>query len=135
MSRIKISEKGLMACPGCSVHIRVAENPLATVCPFCSASLKEALSSSETSWLSRVAKVGRGSLIAASILGLGGLTACETEVQPVYGSPPIDTMQMDVVTDVPDQPAYGIPADTAMPDAGPASDAESPGDTPGDAQP
>jgi hypothetical protein len=134
-SRIKISENGLTACPSCSVHIRVGENPLATVCPFCSAALKDSLSSSETSWLSRVAKVGRSSLIAASILGMAGMAGCEAEVQPVYGGSPIDTMPMDVVADVPNQPAYGIPADAALPDAGPAADTEATNDTPGDAQP
>ncbi len=121
--RLKETRDGLTACPACNTHIRVAENPIETVCPFCSAALKDHVSGGP-SWVSRVTQAGRSGVVAASLLGLTGMAGCVETVAPVYGAPPVDTMVSDAGEDASPQPAYGLAADTTIevdtaPDLGP----------------
>ena len=130
--KVKITRHGLTACPGCHAHIRVAENLADTVCPFCATALKDAIRSTGGSALSRVVKASRSGLVAASILGIGGMSAC-TNSEPVPG-PPADTIVPDAAHDAMPQPEYGMPADITIPsdtqkDAGPQPAYGIPADT------
>src|SRR5690349_9880703 len=71
----------LVACPGCSRHIRISE----TSCPFCGASVADAMANAlpraiPAAGMSRAAMMA----FAASL----GAAACSSEmVVPVYGAP------------------------------------------------
>jgi hypothetical protein len=69
------------------------------------------------SGLSRVTQAGKNSVLAASLLGLSGLTGCSTEPNDV---PPDasgqDAAVLDAGMDVIAQPVYGAPADISAPD-------------------
>ncbi len=125
--RIRITRHGLTACPSCHAHIRVADNLAETVCPFCSAGLADAfphLKSRQLSRLARVAQAGRSGILAASLLGLTGMGACgdDNNVQPAYGVP-ADTIMPDTAQDATPQPEYGMPADIKISDTTPGQDA------------
>lgn len=128
--QLHVTRHGLTACPGCNTHIRVADNPIDTVCPFCAVALKDVISGTKALWLGRVTQAGRGRVVAASLLGLGGMAACFATFAPVYGGPPpvddvvmsdtgqdagqqptADTIEIDTAPDAEPQPEYGIPSD------------------------
>ena len=111
--KIKITRHGLTRCPSCDAHIRVAENLSDTVCPFCKSALKDAVA--VRSPLARVAEAGRAGVVAASIMGLTGMSACISGTAPVYGAP-ADMMVPDTAQDAMPMPEYGMPADIKAPD-------------------
>ncbi len=83
------SRSGLTRCPSCRAHVRAAESPTETVCPFCGAAL--------TGAPSRMASAGRGGVLAASLLAFscgGGSGAAEPEEQPtVVNEPPVGVVE------------------------------------------
>jgi hypothetical protein len=103
---IRVSRQGFTTCPSCKAHVRV-ERPIAQArCFFCSQPIVGPGDTVSGSALARVAAVGRGGLIAASLVGFGALGACG-EPQPTQD---VGT-QFDVAPDLQNAPLYGLPAD------------------------
>lgn len=65
MSLPRRSRDGLTRCPACRAHIVAAERPSETVCPFCGANQHRTRI--------RLAPVGRGGILAASLLAFGAM--------------------------------------------------------------
>jgi predicted RNA-binding Zn-ribbon protein involved in translation (DUF1610 family) len=66
----------LTRCTACRAHIRAAERPSATECPFCGANLR--------SGQPRIAlPSGRGSMLAASLLALSACGGGQTAPEPI----------------------------------------------------
>ena len=136
--KVLVTRDGFTNCPGCHAHIKVASELGETVCSFCGCSLKlnaPRADHQRFAGLARVVKAGRSGLIAASLLGLGGLSACESTDPPkadatdvtdvvadtaddtsavaLYGMPADTNVVADTAPDATPQPEYGLPADTA----------------------
>jgi len=131
---VRVTRDGFTNCPGCHAHIKVAAELGETVCAFCGSSLKmiaQRADHQRFAGLARVVKAGRSGLLAASLLGFGGLSACDSTEPP-------KTDVADVVADTADDTTavalYGMPADTNVvadtaPDAGPVPEYGMPADT------
>ena len=121
---IRISRQGLTRCPGCRAHIKVAAKVHETTCPFCDTNLSQAYGATENDPLTgakRVFPVGRA-MLAASLLGLPGLTGCSDTPPPPTDNGSVSDVQSDVpaalygmpadmvqTEDIPAQPLYGEP--------------------------
>jgi hypothetical protein len=133
--KVLVTRNGFTNCPGCHAHIKVAAELGDTVCTFCDCSLKTVVPRADHqrfAGLARVVKAGRSGLLAASLLGLGGLAACDSTEPPktdvtdvvadtagetsnvaLYGMPADTNVVADTAPDAGPQPEYGLPADTA----------------------
>ena len=138
--KIKVSKQGLTRCPSCKAHIQVASPLGDTVCPFCQSALAGALAtrSEDPGPLSRLMGQGRGALIAASLLGVPAMGACDSNegssadvAEPAadIGEPVADAADVPVASVL-----YGMPPEPPI-DAGPAPDVVVEADTEGDALP
>jgi predicted RNA-binding Zn-ribbon protein involved in translation (DUF1610 family) len=116
--KVKVTRHGMTSCPSCHAHIRVAKTFADTVCPFCQTAFVEAaVTGSRVSGLSRVTQAGKSSVLAASLLGLSGLTGCSTEPNDASADASSqDGIVLDAGMDVIGQPLYGAPADISAPD-------------------
>ena len=87
--KIKVSRQGLTRCPSCKAHIQVATPLTDTVCPFCQTHLAQALtaSGSEQGPLSRLMGSSRSAVIAASLLGVPVIGACDNTTKPPLDDP------------------------------------------------
>lgn len=121
--KIKVSRQGLTRCPSCKAHIQVATPLKDTICPFCQTNLAEALASRapQQGPLSRLMGSGRSAVIAASLLGVPAIGACDSD-GGTSGSDAA-TPVADAADDVAPVEVYGMPADI---DAGPVPDQGAP---------
>ena len=119
--KIKVSRQGLTRCPSCKAHIQVA-TPLAdTVCPFCQSALAQALAAddADSGPLARLMGTSRSAVIAASLLGVPVLGACDSGSSDSGSDPTADVAaSADVALDSSVAAVYGMPADITI-DAGP----------------
>ena len=110
--KVAVSKKGFAMCSGCHSFTKVAPELDDTVCSFCGSQVTRSSERPVSFGLSRVLKAGRSGLLAASLLGMGGLSACDSTT-----TPPSDVA--DVVNDTVFVAPYGIPPDTEVtPDTG-----------------
>lgn len=127
MSKPIQSRHGLTRCTACRAHIRAADRPSATVCPFCGANLQSGrpLISLPT---------GRGGILAASLLafgamGCGGADA-ESSSEPTVTAEPSQTGDDDPADqNAPNQNAQNTAAEN------PAAQEQGPQDPSGDDDP
>ena len=106
--KIAVSKAGFTKCPGCHSFIKAAPEVSDTVCSFCGSRVATPSQHTEHprfAGLSRVLKAGRSGLLAASLLGIGGLSACDDNSKP-------KTDVNDVVQDTVWIAPYGISPDT-----------------------
>ncbi len=126
-----VSRHRMTECPGCGVHIRVAEDIGATTCPFCHDVLRQSVAR-RSSGSSGLGLFGRTSVVAGALFGLSVVAGCDDPltVLPVYGAP-ADVIS-DQASDASVQPLYGAVADDiqveAAPDPGPQPEYGMPAD-------
>ena len=134
-SSFRRSRHGLTVCTGCRVHIRAADTPSGTVCPFCGATLTFA----ERRF---AVPSGRAGLLAASLFAFSASACGSSEARPepttqpapdeeeepppdeydpaddptmveAYGiapdEDPDENQFRDDDEDPPDEPMYGVP--------------------------
>lgn len=86
----KRSQRGFTRCPSCGAHVRAADTPAETECTFCNLPITDAAP--------RKGLSGRGSLVAASLVGLTS-AACSGADE---SAPPPQTADPDPVVTSPD---------------------------------
>ena len=119
--KIKVSKQGLTRCPACKAHIQVAAPLGDTVCPICDASLSAALGRQDgpAGPLNRLMGSGRSALIAASLLGVPALGACDDGASGDTTSADVAAPAADTADTISAGLLYRMPADIAPMDAGP----------------
>jgi hypothetical protein len=109
--KVAVSKKGLTKCPECHAFIKVASDLADTVCTFCGSHLATTVQLAESprfAGLFRVIKASRSGLLAASLLGIGGLSACDNNSKPTTD---VTDVVKDTVNDTGNVAPYGLPPD------------------------
>ncbi len=128
VNKLHVSRHGLTPCPTCKTHIQVAAAPAETRCVFCGTAVAPGASGDATSGLGRFLSQGRSSLLAASMLGLGTIAACDTEEGAAVA-------EDGFVSDAPVGDVYGLPPDAFEGDLKQPDDSEAETSEPDASQP